>query len=141
MELKPTGAALGVEVTGVDMRSPLPEAERRAIRDALLQHGVLFVRGQKLDERQFVDFARLFGEIERYELDAEQVSEAQPARDHRAVEHRRERQADRRPGCRNVLGTPIARMSRNRRGRRASTRSKCRTRTTALRSATRSSRA
>ena len=67
MELKPTGAALGVEVTGVDLRVPLPEPDRRAMREALLRNGVLFVRGQQLDESQFVRFARNFGDIEIYD--------------------------------------------------------------------------
>ena len=66
MEIRPTGAALGMEVIGVDFRKPLPLQEREAIRQALLQSGVLFVRGQRLDERQFVDFASLFGELESY---------------------------------------------------------------------------
>jgi taurine dioxygenase len=67
MKINPTGAALGVEVADVDLRTPLPESDRRAIREALLHNGVLFVRGQQLDERQFVEVARLFGEIERYD--------------------------------------------------------------------------
>jgi len=66
MEIRPTGAALGMEVIGVDFRKPLLPQEREAIRQALLQSGVLFVRGQQLDESQFVDFASLFGKLESY---------------------------------------------------------------------------
>lgn len=67
MQFKPTGAALGVEVTGTDLRQPLPEADRKAMREALLRNGVLFVRGQQLDEQEFVQFARIFGDIEMYD--------------------------------------------------------------------------
>jgi taurine dioxygenase len=67
MKLVPTGAALGVEATEVDLREPLGEADRAALRGALLSHGVVFLRGQKLSARQFVDAARIFGEIEMYD--------------------------------------------------------------------------
>src|SRR5947208_2275589 len=67
MELKPTGAALGAEVTGVDLTRPLPESDRQRLRDGLARYGVLFVRGQRLDPAQFVQYARNFGEIERYD--------------------------------------------------------------------------
>ena len=67
MDLKPTGAALGVEVTGIDLRAPLAEADRTAMREALARNGVLFVRGQHLDPRQFVQAARILGDIERYD--------------------------------------------------------------------------
>jgi taurine dioxygenase len=67
MELKPTGAALGVEVSGLDLRKPLPDAERNAMREALTRYGVLFMRGQQLDAAQFVQFAQVFGPIERYD--------------------------------------------------------------------------
>jgi taurine dioxygenase len=66
MDFKPTGAALGIEATNVDLRQPLGEADREALRQALLHHGVVFLRNQHLDERQFVDAARVFGEIESY---------------------------------------------------------------------------
>jgi taurine dioxygenase len=67
MELKLTGAALGAEIVGLDLAVPLPTNEREQLRDALARHGVLFVRGQHLAPSQFVQFARNFGEIERYD--------------------------------------------------------------------------
>jgi taurine dioxygenase len=67
MELKPTGAALGAEISGVDLARPLPDADRDRLRDALARYGVLFMRGQELDPDAFVRFARNFGEIERYD--------------------------------------------------------------------------
>jgi len=67
MELKPTGAALGAEICGVDLRRPLRDADRDRLRDALARYGVLFMRGQELDPDAFVQFASNFGEIERYD--------------------------------------------------------------------------
>ena len=67
MELKPTGAALGAEITGADLTGPLSEPDRARLRDGLARHGVLFARGQNLDPAQVVQFARNFGEIERYD--------------------------------------------------------------------------
>jgi len=67
MELKPTGAALGAEITGADLTRPLSETDRARLRDGLARHGVLFARGQDLDPAQVVQFARNFGEIERYD--------------------------------------------------------------------------
>jgi taurine dioxygenase len=67
MELKPTGAALGAEIKGADLTRPLSEPDRARLRDGLARHGVLFARGQDLDPAQVVQFARNFGEIERYD--------------------------------------------------------------------------
>lgn len=67
MQVIPTSAALGAEVKDIDLRRPLGDAERAALRKALLDHGVVFLRGQQVDENGFVDFARAFGEIEMYD--------------------------------------------------------------------------
>lgn len=67
MQFKPTGAALGVEVTDVDLSKPLSPADRQAIREALSRNGVLFARNQRLDEAQFVQAAKIFGAIELYD--------------------------------------------------------------------------
>ena len=58
MELEPTGAALGAQITGVDPTRPLSESDRERLREGLARHGVLFARGQDLDPAQVVQFAR-----------------------------------------------------------------------------------
>lgn len=56
---------IGAEVTGVEVGHGLPGPVVAAIRDALLEHKVLFFRGQHhLDDEGQVGFARLFGEVE-----------------------------------------------------------------------------
>lgn len=66
MEFRSTGGGVGMEVLGADFRHPPTERERQALREALPDAGFLLIRGQHLDERQFVDFAKSFGEIEPY---------------------------------------------------------------------------
>ncbi|MDH3703393.1 MAG: TauD/TfdA family dioxygenase, partial [Alphaproteobacteria bacterium] len=56
----PTGAALGADVSGFDIRS-VGDAEFAQIQQAWLDHLVLRFRGQDFDDRAHLDFARRFG--------------------------------------------------------------------------------
>ena len=56
-------ATIGAEVSGVDLRRPLNDAARDAIREALFAHGVLFFRDQDITPDQHVAFAERFGTI------------------------------------------------------------------------------
>jgi taurine dioxygenase len=53
--------ALGAEVHGVDLSAPLPPELVAAIRQAFLEHLVLFFRDQHLTPGQFMAFARALG--------------------------------------------------------------------------------
>jgi taurine dioxygenase len=53
--------ALGAEIDGVDLAAPLPPDAVAAIRAALLEHLVIFFRGQPLTAAQFMAFARAMG--------------------------------------------------------------------------------
>lgn len=64
MEAIPTGAALGVEIQGIDIREPLSPEEVAFIRDAWHAHLVLVVREQLMTERQHMTFSENFGELE-----------------------------------------------------------------------------
>jgi taurine dioxygenase len=64
IEIVPTGAALGAEIRGVDLSSPLDEATFAAIENAYNDHGVIFFRDQHVTPPQQVAFTRRFGEIE-----------------------------------------------------------------------------
>jgi len=58
--------AAGAELLGVDLTGPVSEAVRREIVDALEQHHVLVVRGQKrLGDDEFLGFAAMFGPGEK----------------------------------------------------------------------------
>jgi taurine dioxygenase len=64
LNIRPLGFAAGAEVTGLDLRRPLAEADRRAINDAWLRHLVLVFPGQDLTPEQQIAFARNFGELD-----------------------------------------------------------------------------
>jgi alpha-ketoglutarate-dependent sulfate ester dioxygenase len=53
---------IGAEISGLDLRKPLPPAQIKAVRDAFLKWKVVFFRGQNLDHAQHVAMARQFGE-------------------------------------------------------------------------------
>ncbi len=61
MEIQPIAGALGAEIRGVDLSAPLDEQTVGAIRRALLDHLVVFFRGQDLTPAMFRAFAGRFG--------------------------------------------------------------------------------
>jgi taurine dioxygenase len=58
--------ALGAQIDGVDLSKPLSAAAVAAIRQALLDHLVIFFRDQHLDAGQFLAFARSIGQPIEY---------------------------------------------------------------------------
>jgi alpha-ketoglutarate-dependent taurine dioxygenase len=59
----PTGAALGAEVDGIDLRR-ITDADFAAVYRAWLEHSVLLFRGQTLDDDGLIAFSRRFGELD-----------------------------------------------------------------------------
>ena len=64
IEIFPTGAALGAQISGVDLARPLDDATFSVIERAYNEHGVIFFRDQRITPPQQVAFTRRFGEIE-----------------------------------------------------------------------------
>lgn len=62
----PVAGALGAEIAGVDLGKPLDDSTVAAIRQAWLEHLVIFFREQDLTPAQFLAFARRFGEPIEY---------------------------------------------------------------------------
>ena len=58
----PIAGALGAEITGVDLSQPLSAAVVAEIRQALLDHLVIFFSGQELKPKLLLDFATRLGE-------------------------------------------------------------------------------
>ncbi len=54
---------VGAEITGVDLGRPLDERTFKEIHDALVEHGVVFFRDQRMTPEQHKAFGRLFGEL------------------------------------------------------------------------------
>jgi taurine dioxygenase len=66
LEIRPTGAALGAEIRGVDLSKHMDEATFRAIESALHEHEVVFCRGQQIAPQQHIAFSKRFGELEKH---------------------------------------------------------------------------
>jgi taurine dioxygenase len=63
LEVRRIAGALGAEILGVDLSKDIPV---KKIRDAFLEHQVIFFREQKLDPAQFMAFARAMGRPVEY---------------------------------------------------------------------------
>lgn len=63
LNIRRVAGALGAEITGVDLAQPLPDDTIAAIRQALVEHQVIFFRDQDLTPAQQVAFGRRFGPL------------------------------------------------------------------------------
>ncbi|MCB1740941.1 MAG: TauD/TfdA family dioxygenase [Gammaproteobacteria bacterium] len=61
--VSPIAGALGAEIGGVDVGAPLDDQTVAEIRNALLEHLVIFFRDQQIDVEQHKTFTRRFGRI------------------------------------------------------------------------------
>jgi len=60
--------ALGAEIGGVDLSRPLAQAELAEMKRLWLEHLVIFLRNQELNEKQYMAFAGQFGEPVEYPM-------------------------------------------------------------------------
>jgi len=68
IEVTPIAGALGAEIGGVDLAQPLDETTVQEIRQALLNHLVIFFRDQNITSDQYMAFAEAFGTPQEYPL-------------------------------------------------------------------------
>lgn len=68
LTIEPIAGALGAEIGGVDLSRPLDGETVAALRQALLDHLVIFFRDQNLTPEAFMALARKFGQPVRYPL-------------------------------------------------------------------------
>jgi taurine dioxygenase len=68
LDIRPIAGALGAEIHGLDLSAVLDGETIAAIRQALLDHLVIFFRDQDLPPARFLAFARRFGEPVEYPL-------------------------------------------------------------------------
>ena len=68
LQINRIAGALGAEVYGVDLAGDLADGAVRAIRQALLDHLVIFFRDQELPPDRFIAFAKRFGTPSEYPL-------------------------------------------------------------------------
>jgi taurine dioxygenase len=64
LTLRPLCRALGVEVVGFDASATVSDETVAALRTALDEHGVLLLRGQKLDPDSQIAFSHRFGALQ-----------------------------------------------------------------------------
>ena len=63
VEVIPTGACVGAEVKGVDLRN-LDDRAFTELRKAWLDHSVVLVRNQTLSDQDLITFSRRFGDLD-----------------------------------------------------------------------------
>jgi taurine dioxygenase len=63
IEVRPIAGSIGAEIHNVDVSQDLDQATIADIRQALLQHCVIFFRNQRLDADRHKAFTRRFGEL------------------------------------------------------------------------------
>src|SRR5690606_21414962 len=63
LTVRRVAGALGAEISGVDLSADLSDETIAAIRDALVEHQVIFFRGQNLTPAQQVAFGGRFGPL------------------------------------------------------------------------------
>lgn len=63
LEITPLQPTIGAEVTGIDLAKPITDAQRAAIRAAVLKYKVIFFRDQPLTNEQHAAFAGQFGPL------------------------------------------------------------------------------
>jgi taurine dioxygenase len=63
LTIRRVAGALGVEISGVDLSQDLPDEVIAEIRDALVEHQVIFFRDQRLTPERQVAFGRRFGPL------------------------------------------------------------------------------
>ncbi len=66
MDIHPLTPSLGADITGLDVSQPLDDAALRAVREALVRHGVIVIRDQRLTPRQQLAFVERFGPIHQH---------------------------------------------------------------------------
>lgn len=60
---RPLTRRFGLELSGQRIDADLPQAERGAVYDAVMRHGLVVVTGQALSDEAYVEFAESIGEV------------------------------------------------------------------------------
>lgn len=65
VHVRPTGAELGADIEGLDLRAPLDADTFKQVEQAWFDHQVLRFRGQQLDDAALTAFSRHFGVLDK----------------------------------------------------------------------------
>lgn len=78
LRIRSRGETIGAEITGVDLRNPVSNAEFSEIQDALYRYAVIVIRDQHLEQAELVAFARRLGKPQinvRAEVNSQELPE------------------------------------------------------------------
>ncbi len=75
ISVRPLTSVIGAEVGGVDLREPMDDATMAAVRQALLDHLVLFFREQDITPAQQLRFSERFGPVMLPLIDTESTEQ------------------------------------------------------------------
>jgi taurine dioxygenase len=75
---EPVAAALGAEVSGIDLSQPLDAVAEKELAEAWWEHQVLFFRDQHITIEQHKAFARHFGELHIHPVIQQMKDEGHP---------------------------------------------------------------
>jgi taurine dioxygenase len=64
IEVRPIAGALGAELHGVDLSSPLDDETFDEVKRAFHENLVIFFRDQQITPQQHVEFAKRFGKLD-----------------------------------------------------------------------------
>lgn len=68
IQATPISGALGAEITGINLAENHSDEVTAQIREALLEHQVIFFRGQEFTPEQQIRFAQRFGQLEEHDF-------------------------------------------------------------------------
>ena len=63
-EIEPIGPTIGAEIHGLDLTRQVDQETASSLKNALIEHKVIYARDQHISPAQQVAFGRLFGELE-----------------------------------------------------------------------------
>jgi taurine dioxygenase len=61
--VRKTGVNLGAEISGIDLKRPLSDAQFKAVEAALVEHQLIVFRNQDISSENLMQFGRRFGEL------------------------------------------------------------------------------
>ena len=71
--IRPLTANIGAEITGLDLRYPIDSTTMARLREVWLDHTILLISGQKIDDNQQIAFSRRIGKLELINMAALQL--------------------------------------------------------------------
>ena len=67
LKLRRLSNALGAEVCDIDTAKPMSESTFGEIHRAFLDYGILLLRNQNITCKQYIEFSRHFGELDKHD--------------------------------------------------------------------------